>query len=517
MRGATAVSGRAPAGVHYSRPMSPIGPLLLINLWLITGVVIPVVFTEAVDNLTDLSVISAWGLVLLTSSQVARVIATGRPELVDAAFWTFAYAFMTLPALAQFSVDAYPLSAPVYPPGVKVIASLVILAGIIAYIWGRRVARTSLERVSPCTAAEAGRAGRALAMPRVKMLGVFGLLIVAYAIARYGLTPFFTSRDALTEAFFGPAPTGTRYFEVASKAGGASMQLLIQVPVFVSAYLLLYTRRCHGSEFSAEERNRIWPRSLLLALVVANLVVNNPVSNGRLWFGTVLLAMTTAVVGLDRKLVVRSLLGLLLFLSLFSMDRLDAFRRTGAADFTSTGLAVELVSGPDFASPQQVVNGLLYVEEYGYTLGRQLAGTVFIAVPRAVWLNKPIDTGDVVAPEAGFNVSAPLWTEGWVDFGLAGVFAFLMAYGWVGGRLDGAYSRSAGSASAFAPLMPILAGYGLFILRGSLMPALGNFFPVILLFFLLMRRQSALPGETGGCNSASRTKTYEGSSNLRGQ
>lgn len=461
-------------------------PLLFIGCWLVTGLVIPLKFTSATDRLDNLAVVTAWGLVLLTSSQVARVIATGRPNLVDAAFWTFSYSFLTLPALAQFSVDVYPLASRSFSEREKALACLVILIGLIGYVVGRRVA----FRARGPRSAYGGPplAPSFLDLNRAKLLGVLGLLTVGYAIARYGMQPFFTSRDALDGAFYGPAPRGVRYFEIESKARAGSERLLIQVPVFVAAYVLIYSRRRLSGDLNAVERNRIWPRSLLILLVAANVVVNNPISNARLWFGTVLLAFTTAVVSLDRKIVVRLLLALLLTLSLFSIDRLDAFRRTGSPDFSSTGLAAELIRGPDFASPQQVANGVVHIQERGHTFGRQLLGTLLVPVPRSVWTSKPRDTGDVVAPDAGFNVSAPLWTEGQVDFGLLGVLLFLVAYGYLGGLLEYVYSKSGAFGNPFAPLMPVLAGYGLFFLRGSLMPAFSAFVPVLLLFILLVRR-----------------------------
>jgi hypothetical protein len=230
-----------------------------------------------------------------------------------------------------------------------------------------------------------------------------------------------------------------------------------------------------------------------VALVLGNLIVNNPISSSRLWFGTVLLSMTASAVSLDRKKVVRVLLGVLLFLSLFSMDQLDAFRRSGAPNFSSRGLSVQLVSGPDYASPQQVLNGIVYFRNHGYQEGRQLAGALLVDVPRSVWEDKPHDTGDLVANDQN-NVAAPLWTEGQVDFGLFGVVAYLLAYGFVGGRLETLYQRRKVAPSVLAALVPVMAGYGLFFLRGSLQPACVRFFPILLLFLLMRRRGAeALP------------------------
>lgn len=82
------------------------------------------------------------------------------------------------------------------------------------------------------------------------------------------------------------------------------------------------------------------------------------------------------------------------------------------------------------------------VEGTGFSYGEQLSGAVFFFVPRKVWTNKPISSGELVGdylvenygdptnPYAFTNLSNPFVSEGYLNFGLLGVilFAILLAF-----------------------------------------------------------------------------------------
>ena len=78
-----------------------------------------------------------------------------------------------------------------------------------------------------------------------------------------------------------------------------------------------------------------------------------------------------------------------------------------------------------------------YVSTYGYSMGYQLLSALLFFVPRSIWENKPYSTGAVVGEHLieshGFtfsNLSNPLVSEGYINFGIIGVFigAFALAY-----------------------------------------------------------------------------------------
>jgi hypothetical protein len=474
--------------VRIGRP-APAAAAWLLGTVLALAVAMPIAYTGAADKLSNPAVVLAWLLVIYSAANVGRVLARGLPELMDATFWVFTYSFLALPALAQFASNLYPLPAIPFSQHTQVLAALVMWLGVAAYGAGRLLWH---GRRSPTTPDESDSSvsdvGSGIAVTRVQVLGVLSLVIVGFAIHKYGIRPFFSSRDALSESVLGPAPTGVRFYEITNKANGTLIRLLMQVPILVAAYLMLYTRRVYGPRFTKYERSRLWPGWLLALLLIGNVIVNNPISNSRSWFGTVLLALFAAVVPLDRRALIRGLVVLLVVVSIFSMHSLAAFRRTGPPDFTNYSPSVALVSGPDYVSPQQIMNGIVYTRDNGDQFGRQLAGAVFVMVPRALWPSKPGDTGDLVAFGDQNNISASLWTEGQIDFGVFGVLAYLAMYGWVGRRLERRYLTRATRGSALAALLPVLAGYGLFLLRGSLQPAFGRLLPIVLLFLVVRGR-----------------------------
>jgi hypothetical protein len=86
----------------------------------------------------------------------------------------------------------------------------------------------------------------------------------------------------------------------------------------------------------------------------------------------------------------------------------------------------------NFDAFQMIFYTSVYIDKNGYSLGNQLLLPAFFWVPRSIWSNKPIGTPDIVAAHADFgslNVSSPLWAEGYINFGIPGVFLFLFLFG----------------------------------------------------------------------------------------
>lgn len=78
-----------------------------------------------------------------------------------------------------------------------------------------------------------------------------------------------------------------------------------------------------------------------------------------------------------------------------------------------------------------------YVSAYGLSYGDHLASTLLFFVPRSIWEDKPINTGifigDYLIDEYGFifnNLSNPVVSEGYINFGIVGVilFAIILAF-----------------------------------------------------------------------------------------
>jgi len=80
------------------------------------------------------------------------------------------------------------------------------------------------------------------------------------------------------------------------------------------------------------------------------------------------------------------------------------------------------------------------VLESGFvTYGFQLLGSILFFIPRVIWTDKPVGSGYVLANNLGYvfnNISMPFLGEGFINFGLLGLFMFAITIGYLMARLD---------------------------------------------------------------------------------
>lgn len=465
----------SPANEGVLRATSPSGSVIWgCVLFAALGVGLPAYVANGFA-FNDSNRLIAAAMVVYAAFRLSVIFASARPRMVDTAFWTFTYSFLCLPWLAQISRLTFPLATG-YSYDEHSIAStdIILAAGIAAYECGRLL--WAWRGVRPAREPEPIGPGHGVAGRRAAILAYIGLLFVVLSILQHGIGPFFTSRVALTQSFLGPAANGgAKYYLNADKATGGFLQVLTQVPIFVGTYYLLYLRRV------ARTRPEIWTPSmaLLAPLIVGNIIVNNPISNAREWYGTVLIGFVSLYLPLrTKRWAMRVFVFAFVFVSLFTFHQLAAYRLTGSPDFSANPISSNLVSDPDYSSPQQAMNGVLYEQANGAQDGRQLLGAVFVWVPRSLWPSKPGSTGLLIGQAAGFAVSDPLWTEGQVDFGIAGTVAYLLLFGALASRLDRAFARGNRRNLWSAALAPVAASIAVFVLRGSLVAAFTTVAPV---------------------------------------
>lgn len=445
--------------------------------------VLPAIFVSwgAHEAATGLNIFLAWCLVLISSARLAQAIGTGQVNLLVITFHVFVYVFFGLAGLAQLLVGTYPLDGLRYQPGTVKEALALILLGVIAYEIGCWLvpSRSRLKGVARPVACWS------FSQPRVRTLGVFGLSVVAVLVARAGLSPFFTSRDAASAAIAGPTSVGVQLYNLQDKTSYVLLDRAGKVPVFVALFAILFMMH-KGAWRNKTPSGKLLDRLLAVALLVANVIVSNPFANAREWFGTVGIAFLSIYLPFDglrgkRVMVAGSVLTLL-----FAFTSLDAFRRTEPIDGSSVNPRTDIVSDGSYSAFQTVLNGVEYVERDGYAGGKQLAGAVFAILPRSIWADKPIDTGSLIDPT--YNRSSTLWTEAQVDFGLPGVAVLFVLYGFGSTRLEKAFRARSGALRA---IIPILAGFQIFFLRGSLIPVMGTLYPLAFLLLVVMTRESS--------------------------
>jgi hypothetical protein len=288
-----------------------------------------------------------------------------------------------------------------------------------------------------------------------------------------GPSVLFTSRDEISLA------AGRQLDSAGNNAASTLLETALSVPIVVATLLLLERRRHSPAEVSR------WAALLIVALC---LLANNPIVQPRYWFGTVLVSLVAAYLPIHRRAAFRlfavgAIVGMVVV-----FPYADRFRRA-EVDSSRPGLRDTFVEKTDHDAFQEVANSIEYVEAEGLTLGRQLLGATLFWVPRFAWPDKPSDTGPLLADAQGYdlkNISAPLWAEGYVNWGVWGVGGFMFIFGAVSGALDSSWLERAGRgrSASLSALIPALAAYQLILLRGSLLQAMWKPSVLIVLSFL---------------------------------
>jgi hypothetical protein len=451
----------------------------------------PIVFTPvSLVSLGQPGPLLAYLVLIYSTFRLSFVFLVGTERLIEGTFWIFVYVFFGLAALAQTVTQRFAL--PPYGPfskGDQIGAFAVIIVGLLAYELGR-VLRKSRRGEHPNYSG-----WRFIVVPkRIWLLATVGIVAVIAFLWTEGVQIQFSSRQDSTVSLLGAPQPGQRLDQISDKAIGIVKIFFHWVPQFVALYLLLYLY----AELRRSGARVPWitttsAKAMLMTLVLANVIVNNPISNPRSRFGGVAMALTVAVLPLRRPARFRLAVAIVLLAVLFVLPLADVFRYSERGYRSAAPLADELVSSADYSMFQQELNSQVYVKSNGHTFGHQLLGSIFVFVPRRWWPSKPIATGDVISRTNAINASDSLWAEAYVDAGYVGVFGFFLMYGWVTFGLERRYiERAPGSFTLVSVGVPLFAAFQLLILRGALQPVVGELVPVGLVLFACSQRRRSV-------------------------
>ncbi|MYR72740.1 hypothetical protein GTW49_10870 [Streptomyces sp. SID4925] len=413
-----------------------------------------------------------WLQLVLTcyaGARLATMILSTRRRLLQGVFWMFVYIAMGVAPFAQAVIGQTPTPM-VGPRSDLVTAVSMVLMGCAAFDLGALLASRRPPRRRPAR----GGHGPAVAHPvRLRLLVVLAFAASGYYVMKLGGPQiFFSSRQEISAsvAVSGVASDG-------SNVGSAFLKGFGTVPALLA--LLFYTRR-----LATSRRARRTPSTVLAwaALAVLNVIVNNPISNARYWFLTVLVSLLFTAfpssAAIYRSVLATGVVGALVLFPYADRFRYDdeGYRPVRSAS------VFEPLATKDYDQTVMFANAISWVDTSGHTYGRQLSGSALFFVPRAVWGGKPEDTGVRVGEWMGMsmtNLSAPLWTELWVDFGAAGMVGGMALVGYAAARTDRRYALAVtragpGPGSVLAVAAPLVAGYTFILLRGPLLQAAGK-------------------------------------------
>lgn len=391
---------------------------------------------------------------------------------ISAAFYVFWFAWLGVGPIAQLTLGrvAWGDSRVLAFPG-AVRAALALTALAIACFWvGDFVARTAPVRP---------RRSAAAIDPIRHVAVVIALVVVGVnAIRVLGLETMFASRNVRGDAL--DASGGS-----ISEAGGVVYALYTVLPagLAIAAALLGTIRLQRRRRESA--RLRLSDISLFLIGMAGLVLFANPLSQTRfialLAWGS--LALTLLRPRSPRAGFVFVLIGAVATLVIYPLA--SAFRRP---TFSLGEITAETFTSPDFDGFQQVVNTLFLVDSHGLAGGRHLFAAVLFFVPRSMWPEKARIASADVAEHAGYsftNLSLPVFAELYLQFGVLGLIAGMLALGVVAARLDTAWLTAPSSKAAMIAPLVAVAMFG--VLRGPLGAQIPAYLPAILILLFVVR------------------------------
>jgi hypothetical protein len=451
------------------------------------GLIVPFLIFAFPDSGRSSGWVMTFVILLVSALRLSLLVAAGERRLFEFIFWVFSYVFFGLAPTVQIRADRMPTTTLDLDPTLDGPTAALAMGGVVSFAIGFAFAHR--------------HSGRALRPPRTHpihrgrlvLLTIVGFGATGYYLSRVGPANLFTSRAEFgdIESVLWPDPT------VGAIVGAASA-----VPILIAA---------HGWwNITRDAPRKSGGRIIATVLTAVSLLVTNPISSARYHFGVIWGSFLGPLGAYStRRRTSITMIGIIIGL-LFLFPIADLFRRRDSINAIRTGFLTEYEGNGDYDAFGQLSNALLLTQTTPLEPGRQLIGLVLFWVPRSVWPDKPNGTGVVLAEFRGYNftnLSAPIWAEMLVNFGIVGVFvlSFLVAVGL--GRLDRNYSvpEVSGVGAIAAAVLPF---YLLILLRGSLLQAMGTLVLIVLsLAFIGTRSEGSRATGPGAGPNGPRLRT----------
>ncbi|HEX7135005.1 MAG TPA: hypothetical protein VF228_20690 [Iamia sp.] len=473
-------------GIRYSA-----SGWLCLAVALAVSLVLPFVWAQRpMATIASASGALAAALCVYAGARLGHLIARAQPRFLSFMFWTFVYIWFGLAPFLQIDANRFFLAQDVLGRGfsgpLQTRGMVLIWVGVIAFDVGSIVAGRGKVRIPSAPAP--GERRPVLSQRRVQLLSITALVASTIGLFRVGgPATLFTSRQGLANALGYGQDTVLQ---------SSLWSTVLRFPVFVAAFLAVtLIRHPRGRRWS---QLSVGSKMLFGTTIVAALLINNPIASPRFLVGVVYGALAFAAIHPRNRVMIRvTMVGLLVTL-LVVFPYLDLFRRSSDPRLNQLGIQENILEKADYSMYSQVINGLQYVGRHGHTDGHQLSGAVFFFVPRSIWTGKPEDTGDTVHDALGYperlNQSSPLWVELYVDGGYPLVVLGFAGYGYVLTALERRrVIESLSLLTAASCLVPLLASYQLFVLRGSLLGATPRLVVLVLLARAMFVRRPVAP------------------------
>lgn len=252
-------------------------------------------------------------------------------------------------------------------------------------------------------------------------------------------------------------------------AGNISLiviNLIRSIPTYSTVYSMYYYKK--------NKRGIVY---VVISFVITFLL-NYPASVTRYWIGAIYIGILLVI--LKKQIKDKTFdLGMIIVLAvIFPMFQL--FKWYNIEDLLNGNIRFKnlmtVYNNPDFDAYSMFARTFKYVEVYSITYGKQLFSTLFFFIPRSIWINKSVPSGQLVAQSQGqifTNLSSPLIAEGYINFGYLGIIIYSVIIAILIKFLDNAYwDKEDDNISTIDFVYPFAIGFLIFLLRGAFHPAI---------------------------------------------
>lgn len=260
-------------------------------------------------------------------------------------------------------------------------------------------------------------------------------------------------------------------------------------------FLLRFVPTCTLAFYVLKNKKNILDYFLILFLIIFVFILNNPVSNSRFNTAAVLFCIIIPIIYSSKLKRFNRLLDISILVGvLFLFPLLNYFKRFTFGEFLNLDISYNLFDSfntVDFDAFSFIARGLQFVDTNGLQYGKQIISTLFFFIPRAILPIKGEITGSLIVntqtPGMYDNVSCPLMTEIYIDFGFIGVILFAIFLAYIFNVFDKNFNRF-NSSHFFVIGYSIFLGYQIYLLRGSLastfLRLMGSLLPLFIFYLI---------------------------------
>lgn len=455
---------------------------LSIVAFLCFAVAIPLILRATSEvPYTETDFLIRYSVLLYSAARLSTILWKDQVRPVAGIFWMFVYICLGVVPLAQLSTGASTILAVQVDDATLHAASAVTLLGCLSFdlAYHLRIFR-GLEGPAPI------RTLRSMDTLRVfALLAILGAL--GYMAQVGGIGVFFASRQEASQALDQVSPDSGQAVRAIISAFG-SVSCLVALIFYI--HVLRLRRSCL----------QLLDIGLIAALVVLNVIINNPISNSRYWTLAVIFGLVMPLIAARKSLFNLAIIGGIVA-AIFLFPLSDVTRRAaGAGTMVQADSVWRMISTKDYDQFTMLANTLGFTHDEGLTWGYQFLGALLFWVPRVIWKTKPFDSGVEVGEwmrSVNVNLSSPLWAEAWINFGVAGVIITFALLGLLGRRLDSGFGAGALSSGSVGYLgVSIFSGYMFILLRGSLLQSMGRLMILALAIVFLSKAIHRKPGDS---------------------